>query len=162
MPPIPVRASDRALRRPRPLPPRVELCCRLMIYGDPNAGDDAKPLDFVAASKLAGVQPHLMRKWLNDARVIEFIRRERSAFRRFLCSSNERMLAHIRDHGANDAARVRAVGMLETIDAAAVTQSRGQAQTAGVVIQIVQASAPRPEPKPVATLEHEPLEPGND
>jgi hypothetical protein len=156
MPPIPVRASDRELRRPRPLPKRVQKACLLMIYGNPDDGDDAKPLDFVAAAKLAGVQPPLMRKWLDRPAAIQFIRRERAVFRRFLCSANELALANIRDRGQNDAARVRSVLALEQIDAVSVIQNRGQAQTPGVVIQIIQPPAPAIEPKPVATIEHAP------
>jgi hypothetical protein len=154
----PIRASSREERRPRPIPKRVQLACRIMIFGDPSAGDDAVPLSFVQAAAIAQIQPYQLRKWLDRPAVIQFLRRERAIFRRFLCSANELALANIRDRGENDAARVRSVLALEQIEAASVIQSHGTQQTPGIVINLIarDTAAPAIEPKRVAVIEHTP------
>jgi hypothetical protein len=154
MPKIALRASDREERRPRPIPKNVQMACRLMIYGDPAAGDDAVPLSFVQAAAIAQIPAHRMRQWLDRPRVIQFIRAERAIFRRALCAGNELALARIRDHGENAAASVRASLALEAIDSAAAIASRGAASSPGITIRIIQPPAPAIEPKHVEAIEH--------
>jgi hypothetical protein len=154
----PIRASDRGERRPRPIPKRVQLACRLMIYGDPAAGDDAKPLTFVQAARSVGIEPYRLRRWLDRTPVIQLIRRERAIFRRPLCCANESTLARVRDTSENGMAVIAAVRGLEDLDAAEIAQTRTQGQTPGVVIVI---SSPRdntaPAPAPAPMIDARPM-----
>jgi hypothetical protein len=158
----PVLASDRDERRPRPLPPGVQNALCLMVYGDPAAGDDAKPLSFVQAANAVGLTAAHFRKWLDRPAAIQFLRRERAIYRRALCSANEFALANIRDRGANDAARVRSVLALEAIDMQDTTHRRTEGETAGITIVISAAPSPRPvvtidaDVEPIGTIEHRP------
>jgi hypothetical protein len=145
----PIRASAREVKRERPIPKAVRLACHLMIYGDDAAADDAPPLSFVAAAKLAGIAPYTLRRWLDKPAVIALIRSERAIFRRALCAGNELALAKIRDYGQNDAARVRSVLALEAIDDAETTHGRVEGNTPGIVISIISA----PEPARPVTID---------
>jgi hypothetical protein len=151
----PIRASTREPKRERVIPRAVRAAVLAMIYGDPAAGDDAPPLSFVQAAKIAEIQPYVLRRWLDKPAVIQLIRSERAVFRRALCAGNELALAHIRDRGENAAASVRAVLALERIDEAGAIQGRAQGESPGVVINLI--AAPRPELEPV-TIEHAPME----
>jgi hypothetical protein len=150
----PIRASVREPKRERPIPRAVRAAVLAMIYGDPAAGDDAPPLSFVQAAKIAQIQSYVLRRWLDKPAVIQLIRRERALFRRALCCGNEGALARIRDHGANAAASVRAALALEQIDAVDSINSRTDGSTPGVTIHIIAA----PKPSPEAVIDVTPVE----
>jgi hypothetical protein len=155
----PIRASNREPKRVRPISQKVKTACLLMIYGKPDADDDAAaPLSFVQAARTVGMEPYVLRRWLDKPAVIALIRSERALYRRALCCGNEAALARIRDHCDNAAAAVRATLALEQIEAASVIQSRGTQQTPGIVIVI---SPPEPTPVAVTTIEH-PTRAGGD
>jgi hypothetical protein len=145
------------LSRPRPIPKKVREAIRLIVYGrldDP----DCKPLDFIAAAKIVGLQPDQMRRHLDRADVRALLLAERRAFRAAICGSNELALRRVRDKSANGMATVAAVRALEQIDEA--DPSGGPtAQRPGVTI-IIGAPAPALQPptidvRPVVTIEHQ-------
>jgi hypothetical protein len=143
----PIRASSLEPKRVRPIPRAVRAAVLAMIYGDPAGGDNAVPLSFVQAAKLVGIQPYVLRRWLDKAAVIQLIRHERALHRRALCCGNELALQQVRDRSENPMARVRSVALLEQIDHEAATASRGESTSPGVVI-VINTPAPRLEPKP--------------
>lgn len=142
MPSIPpVTASGRALeKRPRPLPPHVRAMVKFMVFGRPG-DDDARPLDFVEAGRLAGIKPDIARKWLDKPAVRSLIRSERQAFRLALCSGNEQTLQRLRDSSANSMVQLKAVQMLEQLQDEAVRRPQHQAIMPGFIIQVVNPPA---------------------
>jgi len=110
----PVRASGREPKRPTRLPAKVKVAILLMVYGDPDNPD--KPLDFIAAAKLAGVQVDHMRRWLHRPEAASMLRKERAAFRLGLTAGNENALRRIRDRSENPMAVVRSVQVLNDMD----------------------------------------------
>jgi hypothetical protein len=164
-PPLTSAGSRDSDKRPAPIPKAVKEVIRLMVYG---TGDDALPMGFVEASKLAGVRPDQMRRWLDKPAVINFIRSERRAWRLALCSGNETALQRIRD-GDNAMASVQAVKALEAIDAEQVQTRSGVVTQPGISIVIQHSSPPPPalpgdtarviDAEPVRQLEHEPEPP---
>jgi hypothetical protein len=151
----PVRASgSHEIQRPRPIPAKVKEACLAMIYGPADAGDNAVPVDFIEAAKLCDIRPNILRKWLHKPAVVQFIRRERAAFRVAICAANEFALRRVRDTSENGMAVIGAVRGLEDLDVAEVQHSRGTQQTPGIVIVI---SPPNTAPEPMsATIEHTP------
>jgi hypothetical protein len=81
------------------------------LDGDP----DGKPLDLIAAAKAAGLTPYVFRRYLDQPRVISYLRRERRTFREAICAGNESALRDIRDRGENDMARCKSIALLEEI-----------------------------------------------
>jgi hypothetical protein len=78
---------------------------------------DCKPLDFIAAAKLAGIKPELLRRYLDRPAVRSFLLSERRTFRATICAANEAALRDVRDRAANSMARVASVRALEQLDA---------------------------------------------
>lgn len=46
-------------------------------------------VDFIGAARLVSMRPNILRKWLHKPAVVQFIRRERAAFRVSICAANE-------------------------------------------------------------------------
>jgi hypothetical protein len=136
----PVCASgSHELQRPRPIPGKVKEACLLMIYG---RADDAEavPLDFVQSAKLVGIRPNIFRKWLHKPAVVQFIRRERAAFRTAICAANEYALRKVRDTSANGMCVVASVRQLEGIDEVASTRPAAMQQP-GITIRLINVVA---------------------
>jgi hypothetical protein len=108
MPNLPVTASSRELQRPRPIPRRVRDVITLMVYGRID-DESCAPVDFVEASKLAGIKPDVMRRWLDRAEVRALLLKERKAFRAAICAGNEQALQRVRDKSLNGMATVAAM-----------------------------------------------------
>jgi hypothetical protein len=152
--PVAASGSREPDRRPKPIPRAVRTVCLLMIYGnvDGQSDDpDAAPIDFVTAARIAGIQPHVMRRWLHRPQVIGLIRRERAAFRQALCCGNELALKRVRDRSKNPMGVVASVRALEQMPDD--LHSRSAAESPHMTIQIVNVAAPTPAP---VTLDHEP------
>jgi hypothetical protein len=128
-----------------------------MVYGDPARPDE--PIDFVAAAKLAGVQPDAMRRWLHRPQAASMLRAERRAYRLALCASNENALARIRDKSENAMAVVKSVQVLEELDQDDVHRQRHGNVSPGLCIVIADARGPSPRTvAPVSpVIEHEPV-----
>ena len=107
MPNPPVTASSRELQRPRPIPRRVRDVITLMVYGRID-DESCAPVDFVEASKLAGIKPDVMRRWLDRAEVRALLLKEWKAFRAAICAGNEQALQRVRDKSPNGMATVAA------------------------------------------------------
>src|ERR1700739_599685 len=132
----PVRASgSHEMRRPRSIPNKVKEACMAMIYGPPGDAEPV-PVDFIAAAKLFSMRPNILRKWLHKPAVVQFIRRERSAFRVSICAANEFALRKVRDTSENGMAVIGAARTLEDLHEHEVVQTRGTQQTPGIVINI--------------------------
>jgi hypothetical protein len=147
-PPL-MASGSRDPQRQRPLPAKVKAMVTFMVRGSPT-DENAAPLDFIAAGRLAGLSPDVARRWLDRTAFRVALRAERRAFREAICAGNEKALARIRDAGGNAMASVRAVQTLEAIDEEAVRSDRGVSRAPGMVIQIVTAP---PGPTPV-TIDH--------
>jgi hypothetical protein len=127
-----------------------------MIYGKPG-DDDAVPLDFVQASKAAGIRPNILRKWLHKPAVVALIRAERRAFREAICAGNEAALQRVRDKSLNGMATVAAVRGLEQIEEIDPYR-RAVQESPHVTIRIVNVQ-PSSASAPVTTIEHAKPEP---
>jgi hypothetical protein len=137
----PVRASGHEPKRPARLPAKVKTAILLMVYGDPARPDE--PIDFIAAAKLAGVQPDNMRRWLHRPEAASMLRAERRAYRLALCAGNESALARIRDKSENAMAVVRSVQVLEELSDQPQNRN-SQQQQPGLTIVIETKAAPQP------------------
>jgi hypothetical protein len=142
-PPL-MASGPREPKKPRPLPARVRCLIGFMVRGDP-ADADGKPLDFIAAAKLAKMKPDIARRWLDRGDFRTALRAERAVFRESLCASNELALARIRD-GANAMAAVRSIQVLEQLDEAALTHPGGgrSQERPGLCIVVIQQPAATP------------------
>jgi hypothetical protein len=122
--------------KPRRIPKSVQLACLDMIHTG---------ADLVAAAKAHGLRPDTLRRHLHRIETIGFIRRERTALRTALCSSNEYFLSQIRANSANAMAQTKAIALLEQIDdeARARPARSGEVASPGVIIRVlVPQSAP--------------------
>jgi hypothetical protein len=119
----------------------VKTAILLMVYGDPARPDE--PIDFIAAAKLAGVQPDNMRRWLHRPEAASMLRAERRAYRLALCAGNESALARIRDKSENAMAVVRSVQVLEELSDQPQNRN-SQQQQPGLTIVIETKAAPQP------------------
>jgi hypothetical protein len=92
--------------------------------------------DFVRASQVAGLTVQRLRDELGKPHVLKHLRAEKRAMLEAACANNPVVLTKIRDHGKNDAARVRAVVASEALLQQATQESVGAAQkmTPGLVI----------------------------
>jgi hypothetical protein len=79
----------------------------LMVYGRID-DESCAPVDFVEASKLAGIKPDVMRRWLDRAEVRALLLKEWKAFRAAICAGNEQALQRVRDKSPNGMATVAA------------------------------------------------------
>jgi hypothetical protein len=118
--------------RPRQIPPSVRAACLKMIH---------EGCDLVVASRASGLRPDTLRRWLHRPELVSFIRRERSALRTALCSSNEYYLDSIRKNSANAMAQTKAIALLEAIDDQAPMR-RTDSASPGIVIRVVNLVAP--------------------
>jgi hypothetical protein len=128
------RAPDK--QRPRPLPKHVREMVRLMVYGLPG-DDDARPLDFIEAGKLAGIKPDIARKWLDRPETRMFLRAERRAYREAICAGNEGALKRLRDGAPNSMVQLNAVRTLEDLSSTEEARPAGRQPIPGLVIQII-------------------------
>jgi hypothetical protein len=164
MPDLPMRASGpREPAKPRPVPTKIREACLMMIFGRPD-DENAVPIDFVAAAKLVGLRPVIMRKWLHKPAVVALIRRERAAFRQAICAANEYALRKVRDTSENGMAIIGSVRALQELDETASPRHAEQ-ENRHLTIRIV-GNAPPAGPTPVI-IDHEPQpksipEPGSD
>jgi hypothetical protein len=122
--------------KPRRIPKSVQLACLDMIH---------QGIDFVAAARANGIKPDTLRRHLHRIETLSFIRRERTALRAALCSSNEYYLAEIRNNSENEMARTKAISLLEAIDDEARTRPArsGEVASPGVVLNKIH-QAPQP------------------
>ena len=156
----PLTASgSRELKRPRSISKHVREAIKLMVYGrldDP----DCRPIDFIEAAKIVGLQPDQMRRHLDRADVRALLLGERRAFRAAVCASNELALRRVRDTSPNGMAVIGSVRALEQLEEADAPARINQATTPGLVIQIVAAAQAAPQPitvnaRPAVTIDHE-------
>jgi hypothetical protein len=146
-PPLTASGSRDPAKRPRPLLAKAKAMIGLMVRGDPG-DDDAKPMDFIAAGRMAGLSPDVARRWLDRGDFRTALRAERRAFREAICAGNEAALQRIRDQSENAMAVVRSVQALEQIDDAETARPTGL-QSPGFVIMIA------PAYDPTHVIEHE-------
>ena len=99
-------------------------------------------LDFVSAGKQHGVTAQMMRRWLDRAEAIAFLRQARSRFRQSACAANEAYLVAIRS-GDNSAAAVHAIRTLEQLADNELARPSNVPDARGVTIRIVNV-APQP------------------
>jgi hypothetical protein len=132
----PIAASgSRVAKKPAAIPKNVRAAIVLMVQGRPDDADN-KPLDFVEAAQLAGVQGYVVRKWLDRAEGRKFLKAERTAFRDAVCAGNELALKRVRDTSENGMAVIGSVRALEQIDADETPHRGGMVQAPGFVIVI--------------------------
>jgi hypothetical protein len=120
----------------------VKTAILLMVYGDPARPDE--PIDFIAAARLAGVQPDAMRRWLHRPAAASMLRAERRAYRLALCAGNESALARVRDRSENSMAVVKSVQVLNEMEVEETARRSGPQHTPGLVVQIITPASPRP------------------
>lgn len=135
--------GPRSPKRPRPLSRRVKDMIRLMVRGDDETGE---PMDFIAAARLAGVGPDTARKWLHRGEVLAALRRERKAFRHEIAASNEHTLKDLRDNAANGMVRLKAVELIEEMNAADAGRAPGEPSPQHFSVNIIKRLEP---PSPV-------------
>jgi hypothetical protein len=139
-PPL-MASGSREPKKPRPLPARVRDLIGFMVRGAPDDAD-GKPLDFIAAAKLANLKPDIARRWLDRGDFRTALRAERAAFREAICAGNELALARIRG-GENAMAAVRSIQLLERLDEGESTRSGSVPRVPGMVIQIINGPMPQ-------------------
>src|SRR5258706_15530499 len=111
----PIAASgSREAKKPAPVPKKVKTAIEIMVRGRPD-DEDAKPVDFVEAAKLAGVEAWVVRQWIDRAEGRKFLAAERRAFREAVCAGNELALKRVRDTSENGMAVIGSVRALEDI-----------------------------------------------
>jgi hypothetical protein len=150
MPNLPVTASSREVKRPRPIPRQVCDVITLMVYGRID-DENCAPVGFVEAARLVGMAPDVMRRWLDRAEVRALLLKERKAFRASVCAGNELALARVRDKSLNHMATVAAVRQLQAIDEEDPHRRSAQDTSPFMTIRIITA-APDPvviEAKPI-------------
>jgi hypothetical protein len=95
------------------------------------------------AAKAAGLAESSLRFALRKPHVLAYYRAECDALRNSIKARNLHRLDTIADDSKNDQARVAAIKVIEQIsDVADQHQRPGEAQSPGVVIQIINAPAP--------------------
>jgi hypothetical protein len=129
-------------QRPRPIPRAIRDMIALMVYGQVD-DPDCRALDFIEAARQCGIKPDIARKWLDRSEVRKLLLAERRVFRDAVCAGNEGALKRVRDKSENGMAVIGAVRTLENLAEETVHGARGSVTTPGLVIQIVQAPAPR-------------------
>jgi hypothetical protein len=157
----PVRSAGREPKRSVRLPAKVKTAILLMVYGDPARPDEL--IDFIAAAKLAGVQPDNMRRWLHRPEAASLLRKERAAYRLALTAGNESALARIRDKSENAMAVVRSCQVLSEWDREEFIHPSGHPRPQpGLVVQIITPASPRPVAAVVDVVAEPAREPGDD
>ena len=117
------------------LNPKLKKALDLVVWEGKDAFDAAREV---------GMHPQAMRKALNRAPVIQFLREERQVFREALRASNMHIAREIRDNGSNDAARVRCLAYIDGDMPGDGGGAGGRKVQPGVVVQIVVNSGPVP------------------
>lgn len=155
----PLAASGaREPKKPATVPKKVRDAIVIMVRGRPD-DEEATPVDFVEAAKLADVKPYVVRQWLDRVEGRAFLKAERRAFRDSVCAGNELALKRVRDSSENGMAVIGSVRALEQIDEEAQASGRGGFQTQpGFIIMVVNQAPAAPShtttPAPF-TIEHE-------
>ena len=103
-----------------------------MLRDDP----DCKPLRLIAAAKLAGIKPDVMRRYLDRVEVRSLLRAERRTFREAICAGNEGALKRVRDQAGNGMAVVASVRALEQLDSPQAAVNVNIEIKAGYVIDL--------------------------
>lgn len=149
-------AGSRQPEKVPPIPPKVREAVRLMVFGKPD-DENCAPLDFIAAGRIAGVKPDVMRRWLDRPNVRALLLAERRAFRNAINAGNELALKNIRDTAANSMARIGAIRALEELgDDDAERQNRPSDQAPGITIRVVHENVPQPAPPVIVDVTPDP------
>lgn len=111
---VPTAASgDRTPKRAY-LAPGVKEAVKALVWGAAGIeGEGRNPATLAEAAAAGGMKPDTLRRYLHRPDVRNLIADERSSFLQWATSANAQVLAAIRDNGANEAARVKAVVHLE-------------------------------------------------
>jgi hypothetical protein len=105
-------AGGREPKRARPLAAGVKAAVKALVWG--VEGDEGrKPASLAVAAAAGEMRPDTLRRYLHRGDVRGLIADERNAYLAWATSGNAQVLALIRDAGQNEAARVRAVALLE-------------------------------------------------
>jgi hypothetical protein len=133
-------------KRPRPIPAKVKAAIKLMVRGKDD-DPDTKPFGLLEAARSAGMQPFVLRRYLERPTVIALLRSQRRAFRNELCATNESHLADIRANSLNAMAKLGAIRTLEELsDAEYATHRRSEPDSSPhVTIRILAGPAPPPD-----------------
>lgn len=95
-----------------------------------------------AAALKVGLTVRNMRMALGRPHVLKYLRAQKQAMRKAACAANVLRLVQLRDQDENRNAAVKAIQVLEYVPEE-TSRAGGTAQTAGIVIQIVNAPPPR-------------------
>jgi len=133
--PITSAGPREPVKRPQAIPRHVKTVIELMVFGRPD-DENCKPLDFIEAAKQCGVNPCVMRRWLDRPTVRAYLMAQRRAFRTAVCAGNELALQRVRDKSKNGMVTVAAVRALEGMDAEEQMRRPNQ-PSPGVTIRIV-------------------------
>ena len=158
----PIAASgSREPKKLATVPKKVRDAIVIMVRGRPD-DEEAKPVDFVEAAKLADVNSWVVRQWLDRIEGRAFLKAERRAFRDAVCAGNELALKRIRDKSENGMAVIGSVRALEAIDEEASSPRRGGVvQSPGFIIQVINSPGAPPQtitPTPLIEREAAPAD----
>jgi hypothetical protein len=128
---VPTKDGPKAIRG------KLKLALDMLIYGDENG----KPLDWNEAARKAQFTPQAMRKALERAHVVRYLREQKQVFRASVSAANILVARSIRDDGENDNARMKAISYLDGEGQQQQTPS-GQVLQPGIVVKVVVNTAP--------------------
>jgi hypothetical protein len=116
-----------------------------MVWGRPD-DPDGRALSWIEAAHAVGMQPPILRRYLDRPEFVSLLLKERRAFRTTICAGNEGALRKVRDRpDGNDMARVRAVLALEEMNAdAGGARSMSDAGSRFTVQIVNRIAAPEP------------------
>lgn len=149
---VPAKRPDKRLR----IKGKLKLALDRMIWGDA----DGIPEEWDAAARAVDFSTAAMRKALGRPHVRAYLKAERYVLKAALSARNVRRLQDVAD-GPNQAARVRAIQVMEALDEhTGPGGPGGPVQRAPGVTIIVQSASPAPQlppsarPSPLLTIEH--------
>jgi hypothetical protein len=133
-------------RRPRGLTRAIRTAIDCLIFDRCTRAE---------ACEKAGITERALYLALEKIEVASYWRRQTDVLRKGERAANLHALIRVRDSGKNANASVKAVQVIEQLDEQAIAHPAGGVQP-GLVIQIVQGGAPRPQPLDVTPREPDP------
>jgi hypothetical protein len=105
-------AGERRPKGAKGLPANVKAAIRALVWGVEN-DEGPNPSSLAEAAKAGDMKADTLRRWLARPETRAAIADERTSFLAWATSANAAVLSAIRDYGSNEAAKVRAIALLE-------------------------------------------------
>jgi hypothetical protein len=131
--PLTVHGS-REPKRSRGIPSHIRQCVMIMVRGLPD-DPERKAVDYVRAAHSVGIDPALMRRWLNRGEVRALLYHENKQFIAELSSGNAFALQELRDNARNEMVRLGAIKQIHEMHQAEVA-ARQPASSEGARFQL--------------------------